>query len=140
MFTVLCLCAMYVKYVMVQLRQGYWRTVAGMQQPENYTRWLERRLPRPRHDGEQKQWEDTAQRWADIVRNEGENLPMLYAAAIAGELWSSRPVLHAALVCITVVFRTFHTLYFIFPVQPHRAIVWHLSCLGILFMWLNTLI
>lgn len=134
-----CLCVLFCKYIAALMRQGYWRTIAQLKHKETYTPWVASIISRPRNELELRRWQETARRWADIVRNDTENLPLMAVAAVWGAINGKRYTVHVIfLVCGTAA-RFLHTLFFVLLLQPHRAIVWHVAIVCTLCMFLNQL-
>lgn len=82
---------------------------------------------------------ETETRWARIVTNDFENLP-IGLAVIWGTLFTcAYPQLHAVMAITFSLARCLHTYYYAKATQPHRAIAWSTGVLMVLGMLMNGL-
>jgi uncharacterized membrane protein YecN with MAPEG domain len=79
-------------------------------------------------------------RWARIVSNDLENIPIGLIISWATLFSAYSPFLHSMMMILFVISRSFHTYFYAYKLQPHRTFAWAGAVVAVLVMSINGII
>eukprot|EP00242_Pyramimonas_sp_CCMP2087_P014083 CAMPEP_0198213302 /NCGR_PEP_ID=MMETSP1445-20131203/28792_1 /TAXON_ID=36898 /ORGANISM="Pyramimonas sp., Strain CCMP2087" /LENGTH=259 /DNA_ID=CAMNT_0043887927 /DNA_START=105 /DNA_END=884 /DNA_ORIENTATION=+ len=82
---------------------------------------------------------ESQRRWARIVGNDLENIPIGLLCLWAALLTAKSPAVHVFCVATFVIARTIFSLFYHLKLQPHRTVAWTVGNLSIVSAMLNAL-